>query len=78
MELDTISYVFQCPGGTFTIKQRISGRWRVRIDHMPWGDSFASAQEAVAALSGTFEVPAAMNEWTEVGHFHTADGRWAG
>ncbi len=78
MELDTVSYVFQSPSGTFTVKQRISGRWRVRIDHMPWGESFASAQDAIGALARSFAVPSTVDEWTEVGHFHTAEGRWAG
>ncbi|WP_431257586.1 hypothetical protein ACQ859_16610 [Roseateles chitinivorans] len=77
MELDTVSYVFQSPSGTFTVKQRISGRWRVRIDHMPWDESFANAQEAVTALSRHFDVPALVTEWTAIGHFHTAEGRWA-
>ena len=78
MELDTVSYVFQCPSGTFTVKHRISGRWRVCIDHMPWGESFDGAQDAVSALAAAFDVPASVQAWTEVGHFHTADGRWAG
>lgn len=78
MELDTVSYVFQSPSGTFTVKQRISGRWRVRIDHMPWADSFADAQDAVWALSEKFEVPSSVDEWTSVAHIHTAEGKWAG
>jgi len=78
LELDTVSYVFQSRNRTFTIKPRVSGRWRVSVDSMPWGDSFSSAQEAAIALSREFPVPAALQAWTEVGHYHTADGRWAG
>mgnify|MGYP003352447211 CR=1 FL=1 len=49
MDLDTVSYVFQSLDGTFTIKPRLSRRWRVKHDSMPWGDSFASAEEAARA-----------------------------
>ncbi|WP_423599392.1 hypothetical protein [Roseateles sp. MS654] len=71
MDLDTISYVFQSPDGTFTIKPRLSRRWRVKHDSMPWGDSFATAEDAAAALAERFAVPADLREWTEVGDFHT-------
>lgn len=74
MELDTVTYVFQSLDGTFTIKPRLSRRWRVKHDSMPWGDSFATAEEAAQALSRNFAVPAALADWTEVGDFHTDVG----
>ncbi|MET0210209.1 MAG: hypothetical protein ABW220_14290 [Burkholderiaceae bacterium] len=74
MELDTVSYVFQGPSGTFTIKPRLSRRWRVKHDSMPWGDSFGSAEEAATALAKRFDVPTDLSEWTEVGDFHTDVG----
>ena len=45
MDLDTITYVFQSLDGTFTIKPRLSRRWRVKHDSMPWGDSFAGGEK---------------------------------
>ncbi|PIM50511.1 hypothetical protein CS062_24635 [Roseateles chitinivorans] len=74
MDLDTVSYVFQSLDGTFTIKPRLSRRWRVKHDSMPWGDSFATAEEAAKALAARFAVPADLREWTEVGDFHTDVG----
>ena len=58
MDLDTVSYVFQSLEGTFTIKPRLSRRWRVKHDSMPWGDSFATAEEAAKALAERFAVAA--------------------
>lgn len=74
MELDTVSYLFQGPQGTFKIKQRFSGRWRVMHDDMPWGDSFASLESAVNAISQNFGVPHEVREWTEIKDFHTDRG----
>ena len=74
MELDTVSYVFQSLEGTFTIKPRLSRRWRVKHDSMPWGDSFASAEEAALALSARFAVPADLNAWTAIGDCPPDDG----
>jgi len=74
MELDTVSYLFQSPQGTFKIKQRFSGRWRVMHNDIPWGDSFGSAQSAATAVAETFGVPGKLQEWTEIGHFHTDRG----
>jgi hypothetical protein len=74
MDLDTVSYVFQGPDGTFSIKPRLSRRWRVKHDSAPWGDSFASAEEAALALSQAFDVPADLKAWTEIGDFHTDVG----
>lgn len=71
MSLDTVSYVYQGLDGTFTIKPRLSRRWRVKRDSMPWGDSFATAEEAVQALAREFAVPTDLAEWTEVGDYHT-------
>jgi hypothetical protein len=77
MDLDTVSYVFQSLEGTFTIKPRLSRRWRVKHDSMPWGDSFATAEEAAKALAERFAVPANLQEWTEIGDFHTDVGGFA-
>ncbi|OWQ90730.1 hypothetical protein CDN99_11160 [Roseateles aquatilis] len=74
MDIDTVSYVFQGPDGTFTIKPRLSRRWRVKRDSAPWGDSFATAEAAAGELSKHFAVPADIAEWTEVGDFHTDVG----
>lgn len=74
MDLDTVSYVFQGPDGTFSIKPRLSRRWRVKHDSAPWGDSFASAEEAALALSQAFDVPSDLKAWTEIGDFHTDVG----
>lgn len=74
MDLDTVTYVFQSPEGTFSIKPRLSRRWRVKHDSSPWGDSFASAEEAAQALAREFDVPVNLTEWTEVGDFHTDVG----
>ncbi|SEL66396.1 hypothetical protein SAMN05216359_11362 [Roseateles sp. YR242] len=74
MDLDTVTYVFQGPEGTFSIKPRLSRRWRVKHDSAPWGDSFSTAQEAAQALAREFDVPEDLQEWTEVGDFHTDVG----
>lgn len=74
MDIDSVSYVFQGPDGTFTIKPRLSRRWRVKRDAMPWGDSFATPQEAAQALAREFVVPDDLKSWTEVGDFHTDIG----
>jgi hypothetical protein len=74
MDLDIVSYVFQGPDGTFSIKPRLSRRWRVKRDSNPWGDSFATAEEAALALSKVFDVPADLTAWTEVGDFHSDMG----
>ncbi|MBO9685457.1 hypothetical protein [Roseateles chitosanitabidus] len=74
MDLDTVSYVFQSLDGTFTIKPRLSKRWRVKHDSMPWGESFATAEEAAGELAKHFAVPSDLREWTEVGDFHTDVG----
>lgn len=74
MDLDIVTYVFQGPEGTFSIKPRLSRRWRVKHNSIPWGDSFASAEEAAVALSKVFDVPADLKAWTEVGDFHTDVG----
>ncbi len=71
MDLDVISYVFQSVDGTFIIKPRLSRRWRVKHDNQPWGDSYASAEDAARALAQRFAVPADLDEWTEEGDFHT-------
>ena len=68
MELDTVSYLFQCPQGTFKIKERFNGRWRVMHNDMPWGDSFGSPQKAAHAVSQAFAVPGEHQEWAEMGH----------
>lgn len=74
MDLDIVTYVFQGPDGTFSIKPRLSRRWRVKHNSEPWGDSFATAEEAALALSQAFDVPSDLKEWTEVGDFHTDVG----
>lgn len=74
MDLDTISYVYESQDGTFTIKPRLSRRWRVKRGQTPWGDSFPSAEAAALALSQEFAVPAHLDEWTEIGDFHTEIG----
>lgn len=74
MQLDTVSYLFQGPQGTFKIKERFSGRWRVMHNLMPWGDSFVSPQTAARAVSQTFGVPGELHEWNEIRDVHTDRG----
>lgn len=74
MDLNTISYAYESPEGLFTIKPRLSRRWRVKRDQTPWGDSFGSAEEAAEALSREFAVPAALAQWNEVGDYHSEIG----
>lgn len=65
MDLDTVAYRFDSPAGHFCIKCRLSGRWRVKHEAMPWGDSFPSAQAAAQALAAAFPVPAQLALWQE-------------
>ncbi len=74
MDLDTISYAYVSVDGRFTIKPRLSRRWRVKRNGEPWGDSFPTAEAAAQAVASQFAAPAALSEWTEVGDYHTELG----
>lgn len=71
MDIDSVSYLYESPLGRFTIKSRLSGRWRVKHEQMPWGDSFPTPEAAARALSLEFPVPGDLEEWSEEGTYHT-------
>jgi hypothetical protein len=74
MDIDTISYAYESVDGRFTIKPRLSRRWRVKHNGHPWGDSFTTAEEAAKAVAAAFAVPEQLSQWSEVGDYHTELG----